>query len=246
MTRVERIEMDFIREDQLNPCHLRSIPFTNQNNAKIYGIELQNPYICAIKSKQMHPKTSEIFDVNHSYIRAKDLGSRAQRYRLNQLIESGEIVKVKRGLYRRNDHPNLHQIAEVAQMIPRGIFCMYTAWRHYGLTTVNPAEYHVAIGQKEKIVLPDYPPVKLYYWVETSYQLGVSEVIEGQCHLKMYDLEKSVCDAVRFRNKIGMDTTTEILKNYVKQGNRDLDRLIKYASQLKIGSIIREYLTILV
>jgi hypothetical protein len=75
---------------------------------------------------------------------------------------------------------------------------------------------------------------------ENYYQLGITEIIIENQPVKIYDLEKSVCDAVRFRNKIGMDIAIEVVKNYVKRKNeRNFDKLTKYARQLRIENIIQ-------
>ena len=58
--------------------------------------------------------------------------------------------------------------------------------------------------------------------------------------IKIYDIEKSVCDAVRFRNKVGMDVALEVVKNYVKNTQqRNFDKLIKYARQMRIENVIQ-------
>ena len=194
----------------------------------------------------MNIEKRDIFNKNQGFLRAKDLTSRSEWYQLKQLMEQGIVTKIKRGLYRIEDADMQCQMLEVAKMIPGGIFCMFTAWSHYELTTYNPSEFHIVIPKSEKIVLPTYPPVKIYYWVEKIYRLGSTEIMKGDFSVKMYDLERSVCDAVRFRNKIGMDVTTEILKTYLKRNDRNLDKLIKYAAQLKIDNVIKNYLTVMI
>ncbi|MDR3057613.1 MAG: hypothetical protein LBU84_05670 [Prevotella sp.] len=71
---------------------------------------------------------------------------------------------------------------------------MFTAWSYYELTTHNPSEFHIAIPRSEKVVLPPYPPIKIYYWTEKVYHLGFAEVTKGGCPVKMYDLDRSVCE----------------------------------------------------
>jgi len=107
------------------------------------------------------------------------------------------------------------------------------------LTTTIPHQSHIAVTQKKKITLPNYPPIKLYYWSDKYFQLGVNEINVDNLQVKIYDLEKSVCDAVRFRNKVGIDITIEALKNYVKRTDKNLNTLSKYAQQLRIEKIMQ-------
>jgi len=107
------------------------------------------------------------------------------------------------------------------------------------LTTTIPHENHIAITQNKKVLLPDYPPIKLYYLSDGFYQLGITQISIGNQNVKIYDLEKSVCDAVRFRNKVGLDIAIEVLKNYVNRKDRNFDKLAKYARPIRIEKIMQ-------
>lgn len=60
----------------------------------------------------------------------------------------------------------------------------------------------------------------------------------------MTDLERSVCDAVKYRNKIGSALCSEIIRNYTKRTDRNLSRLSEYAKILRVEKTIKEYITI--
>jgi predicted transcriptional regulator of viral defense system len=152
---------------------------------------------------------------------------------------------VKRGLFRLNDSPRVFQEAEVARMIPNGIFCTFTAWSYYELTTHVPAEYHIAIPRSIKIVLPDYPPVKLYYYGIETFDIGKTSAEINGSLVNVYDLERSVCDAVKFRNKIGTDLMSEIFRNYIRRNDKNLDKLLKYASEFRISKTLKQFLQII-
>lgn len=57
-------------------------------------------------------------------------------------------------------------------------------------------------------------------------------------------MEKSVCDAIRYRNKIGIDVSSEILKNYLSRRERNITRLATYAKSMRIAGILNKYLEI--
>ena len=62
--------------------------------------------------------------------------------------------------------------------------------------------------------------------------------------VRIYDLEKSVCDAVKFRNKIGLDVATEVVKAYLGRKGRNISRLMAYARQMRVASTLKGYLEI--
>ena len=60
--------------------------------------------------------------------------------------------------------------------------------------------------------------------------------------LSITDLERTVCDAVKYRNKIGLDVCGEVLDNYLKHPNRNISLLYEYAEKLRVNKILTMYL----
>ncbi|MBK6950259.1 MAG: hypothetical protein IPH16_21200 [Haliscomenobacter sp.] len=125
------------------------------------------------------------------------------------------------------------------------MFCLLSAAFYFRLTTTVPGRHLPAIPDDRKVVLPDYPPIQLYFWNETPYSLGVATAELTGGSIKIYDLEKTVCDIIRHRNKIGFEVLKEILKNYLDRKDRNLNRLHFYAKQLNIFNKVDEFLNIL-
>lgn len=172
-----------------------------------------------------------------------DIG--VNKYHLGKLIKSGRVEKIQHGIYKLTEY-EISEFAQLKKIIPRGIICLYSAWNYYELTTYIPHEYHVSIEKKSKVKLPYYPPVKLYYWDNSIFQIGVIQEEIENVKIDIYNIEKSVCDAVKFRNKIGKDILNEILTNYLYRQDKNIDKLIKYAKQLRIETILRTYLDVLI
>jgi predicted transcriptional regulator of viral defense system len=72
------------------------------------------------------------------------------------------------------------------------------------------------------LLFPDYPPIKVLYFAEKQYKTGVKEIsIQGNI-IKIYDLEKTICDCIRYRNKIGIDIVKEALNEYIKKKEKNV------------------------
>jgi hypothetical protein len=84
----------------------------------------------------------------------------------------------------------------------------------------------------------------LYHWTKEYYELGITTEKIYDFTVKIYDIEKSVCDAIKFRNKVGIDVTAEILKNYLRRQSRNLVKLSDYAKQMRIEKTLKTYLEI--
>ena len=83
-------------------------------------------------------------------------------------------------------------------VVPDGILCLSSAWNIHGLTTSLPQAYHVAIKRGRKIRLPEYPFIELHSITEALLELGVEEQIVSGYEIKVYNKERSVCDAIKY------------------------------------------------
>ena len=80
--------------------------------------------------------------------------------------------------------------------------------------------------------------------MEDLLKIGVISMIIDGFNIRLYDVERCVCDAVKFRNKVGMDVCSEIINNYLERPNRNLSKLMDYARRLRVGKILEQYLQV--
>lgn len=60
-----------------------------------------------------------------------------------------------------------------------------------------------------------------------------------------YDLERTVCDMIRSRNKLGTETFLAALKMYAASPKKDLNKLNTYAKKMRVSNVLRQYLEVL-
>ena len=124
---------------------------------------------------------------------------------------------------------------------------MMSAAVYYNLTTYRPGAVDVAIGRKAKVsTLPDWPEVNLYYYTDERFELGIETIADGKNHFRIYDIEKTKVDIVFDHEKVGIEEMKEILINYLRRKDRNLNRLVRYAELMKCGDIMKNYLEVLV
>ena len=192
----------------------------------------------------MDDKLRLLIEEHGGYVTRKEIiGNRYLYYQLLESVKSGEIIRLKPGVYCMED-AMAETMIDLEKIIPEGVLCLYSAWAHYGLTTQIPQGFYVAIPRKRKITLPDYPPIILNYWDRSIYGVGIVRRQIDNFEIPIYDMEKSVCDAIRYRNKIGIDVSSEILKNYLSRKERNITRLTTYAKSMRIAGILNKYLEI--
>ncbi len=182
----------------------------------------------------------QIIKENGGFVRNTDLTS-SQYHRLLDLVKKGQVVKVRRGVYAL-DESFANSMYDIDKIIPGGVLCNFSAWAHYGLTTQIPLALNIAIERKRKVKLPDYPPIALSYQSQDNLELGNIRASINGYTVSIFDMERSVCDALKLRNKIGMDVCSEILNNYLGRKDRNLNKLAEYAKKLRVGNLLHNYL----
>ena len=105
-----------------------------------------------------------------------------------------------------------------------------------------PSATCIAIEAKRKVRLPDYPPIDLYYWKKENLEFGIIKKSISGYDVLITDMERTVCDAVKYRNKIGLDVCGEVIDYYLKKENRNISLLHEYAQKLRVKNIMTTYL----
>ncbi|MDC1727143.1 type IV toxin-antitoxin system AbiEi family antitoxin domain-containing protein [Phocaeicola vulgatus] len=145
-------------------------------------------------------------------------------------------------------YANIYQLSnsmiDIEAIIPGLILCSWSAWSIHQLTTTMPQAYHIAIKRDRKVVTPSFPSIELHHYTASILEIGVSKMFLEGYNIRIYDIERCVCDAIKFRNKIGMDVCSEIIDNYLVRPERNISKLLDYAKQLRVGTILEDYLQV--
>lgn len=189
----------------------------------------------------------DIFNIHSGYAKTSDLISEGIHHKyLKELTTEGAIIRLRHGLYSLPEIENYTTFHEALLIIQDGIICMGSALAYHELTTWDPPDIHIAITRGRKIVLPDYPPIKLYHFSKPIIDLGRQEIMmDNGKSISIYDRERCVCDAVRFRNRIGIDIMKEVLREYMTGSQKDINTLNEYAKAIRISSVLNQYLDVL-
>ena len=164
---------------------------------------------------------------------------------LNILVKEGELERVGYGAYISPDaweDPLLISQLRRARMI----YSHETALYLHDLTDRDPLQYVVTVPQ-------GYNPSRLKeegFVVHTVkkewFELGIctKETIFGN-EVNTYNMERAICDILRDRNNQDPAIVSDALKRYFARKEKDLNKLIKYAKKLRIETVLRTYLEVL-
>ena len=168
---------------------------------------------------------------------------RTAYYKMLESVRQGDLIQVRRGVYANIDQLSGNMI-DIDAIVPDGILCLWSAWNIHQLTTSMPQAFHVAIKRDRKVTLPSFPKMELHHYTESILKIGIVKMKIDGFNIRVYDVERCVCDAVKFRNKIGMDVCSEILDNYLNRPNRNLSKLMTYARKLRVATTLEQYLQV--
>ncbi len=160
---------------------------------------------------------------------------------LAALVDSGALVRLKRGLYALADGVNRSELADVQRALPGCVFCLGTALSIHGIGTWVPPEVQLAVLRDRRIKKPEFPPVRLFSFSAARFELGVEERKTAAGTILVYDKEKTLCDILRFRNAVGLDIAMEALREYLTGKPRNLQKLFEYARRLRMEGTLRGY-----
>ena len=176
-------------------------------------------------------------------ITTDSMTGQAEYKRVLRAVDRGELIRLRHGVYAVPEAA-FSTMIDIVKFVPGGVVCMYSAWMHHQLSTQVPPAFCIAIGSKRRIKVPTAVPVSLYYWKPENLEFGIERKNISGCEVLITDLERSVCDAVKYRNKIGLDVCAEVVRSYLSRPNRNLSRLTDYARRLRVANILNNYLEI--
>ena len=185
----------------------------------------------------MNKKIEQIFKKNNGFLKAADLYSAGvTRKEVAAVLDSGDVIRVKRGYYQLANIDEPNEAAIIAKLFPEAVLCMDTALFHYGYSDRTPLEWHLAVGRnisKSRFNLA-YPFVKPYYVDEKYLNIGVAdEKIDG-VRIKIYDRERVICDCLKHKNKMDSEMFGKAIQAYLNDTQKNIKNLAAYAKQLRV------------
>jgi predicted transcriptional regulator of viral defense system len=165
------------------------------------------------------------------------------REALSRLVEQRVLHRVGRGLYALPDAKvtEHHTLVEAALRVPAGVICLLSALEFHKLSTQSPHEVWLGLGRKARKPAVDWPPLRIVRFSGTALTHGVERhTLEG-VEVRITSPAKTVADAFKYRNKIGLDVAIEALAEY-RRKRGSVDALMKAAATDRVAVVLRPYL----
>ena len=178
-------------------------------------------------------------------LRARDLAAYGlPTVALTRLVQAGKLERLARGMYGLpgasvSEHRSL---AEVALRVPKGVVCLLSALRVHGIGTQAPFEVWIALPHRAAVPRLAQPQLRIVRMSDRALGDGVQHIKVDGVVVPVFSAAKTVVDAFRFRNKIGVDVAIEALRDGWSKRKFSIDELWRHAEAGRMTRVMRPYI----
>ena len=164
---------------------------------------------------------------------------------LSKLCKNEKIHRIVKGQYILPDDMQ-DELLSISRRSDRIIFSHETALFLHGISARPPFEHPKPAPSACVPSAAIKAECKVYYIKPELFEMGKSTLATPAGNMvPVYDLERTICDIIRSRNKLGTETFLAALKMYAANPKKNLNKLNSYATQLRIANVLRQYLEVL-
>ena len=160
-------------------------------------------------------------------------------------VKEKELEQVEHGVYASAD-AWIDAMYLLHLRCGQAVFSHETALFFHDLTDREPMQYSITVktGYNPSRLKED--GVQVYTIKRELHEIGMTTLKTQFGHVvPVYDMERTICDLLRSRNKIEMQVFQDALKQYIRSKDKNLRTLTQYAAMFHVEKILRQYLEVL-
>lgn len=164
---------------------------------------------------------------------------------LYKLCKEDKIHRIVKGQYILPDNMQ-DELLSISKRSDKIIFSHETALFLHGISDRTPFEHTVTAPSGCIPSAAIKSECKVYYIKPELFELGktILKTPAGN-EVGAYDLERTICDVIRSRNKLGTETFLAAIKMYAASPKKNLNKLNTYAKKMRVEKVLRQYLEVL-
>lgn len=128
----------------------------------------------------------------------------------------------------------------------QAVFSHESALFFHDLTDREPDPYSITVKTGYNPTSLKADGIKVYSIKKELHHTGIVMMNTTFGNpVPVYDAERTICDLVRCRSGIELQTFQNALKQYAKRREKDLRKLLRYARTFHVENLLRQYLEVL-
>ncbi len=177
----------------------------------------------------------------NGYLTTKDVtDNNIPRTYLTKLIKENEIERVSRGVYIKKN-VLVDEFMILQNKSKYAIYSNTTALYLHGLSNRIPIRYDITVKSGYKGSLQKEKNVNLFYTKKELLELGVIDYkLDSGNVIKVYDLDKTICDIIRNKKKIDAEIFNKAIREYFYSKKKNTLKLYEYAKKMNIYNKVRD------
>lgn len=137
-------------------------------------------------------------------------------------------------------------IAALQYRLSKGVFFKDTALFLYGMIDRTPSIYEMNFPLPYAYSTKTDAPIKIYRQKKKFFEIGITTTeTPGKHVVKVYDVERTLCDILRTRDRSDVETIKQAMNNYAKMRKKNILKLTEYADIFKVRDEIQKYMEVL-
>ena len=163
-----------------------------------------------------------------------------------KFVEKNHFDRVMRGVYCSPD-TWIDKMYILQMRWPGAVYSHDTALFLHGLTDRDPLSYTVTMKTGTNPTNLSQEGLKVFTVKNELMDLGITTAETPFYHeVKVYNLERTICDIVRSRSAMDAQIFQDALKNYAKMQGKDMLLLLEYARVFRIEKNMKQYMEVLI
>ena len=191
-------------------------------------------------------KILKLMKNNNGLIKTSEIVSnKINKMALIRLVQKGVIERIERGLY--IDSNKIEDSYFIFQYkCPKAVFSHETALYFHDLSDRTPIEIMITVPSGYNSRLLKDNNYKFSYIKDELYELGKIMIKTPYGNdVYCYDIERTICDIIRDKNKIEKYQFIDALKRYSDLKIKDILKLYNYAEKFNIKNEVKNYMEVL-
>lgn len=179
-----------------------------------------------------------ISDADGILVTSEALRAGVSKEQLYSYVKDNELSRIAHGIYLAKGSW-MDEMYILQLRFPKAVFSHETALYLHDLAEREPLQYTVTVPSKYHApALSEY--ARVIYVRDKWHDLGVCQKETPDGHsVRVYNPERTVCDLIRKKDDMDPAVFNYALNTYVKSGEKDYLRLMKYAKELRIEEKLR-------
>lgn len=164
---------------------------------------------------------------------------------LRLLVKDGYLEKTSRGQYALKDSL-VDEMFLLQKRYSKGIYSFESALFLLGFSDRTPQELVMTFPRKYNTTSISKNGIKTYRVDEKHYYLGITSINTQFNNLvKVYCIERTLCDLLRPNCKTSIEVVLDAFKQYGRTKNKQINTLMDFAKVFNVEEKVRNYLEVL-